>query len=82
MVNENAFLLFLSYGYPIGLLWLSYGRVLWLSRKWALLHLLALEGADVSSTEDYLLLFLLLHSLHNIWQLEAIVRPPSTQGVI
>lgn len=31
---------------------------------------------------NYLLLFLLLHSLQSIWQLEAIVRPPSTQGVI
>jgi len=23
MVNENAFLLFLSYGYPMGILWIS-----------------------------------------------------------
>ncbi len=32
--------------------------------------------------EDYLLLFLLLHSLQSIWQLSAMVRPPSTHGVI
>ena len=31
---------------------------------------------------NYLLLFLRLHSLHNIWQLEAMVRPPSTHGVM
>lgn len=45
-------------------------------------HLFCIFFAFLFLFQHYLLLFRLLQSRQSIWQLEAIVRPPSTQGVI